>query len=67
MSVETFKRNVNVGLLPSPTIIGGKQLWNRIKLTEALEAWEASADAQDDPIMGAIRGKAKNGGRRAAA
>ena len=67
MSVDTFKRHVEARVFPEPTILGGKHLWSRIRLTEALEALEASANGGDDPVMGAIRGKAKDGGRRASA
>lgn len=67
MSVDTFKKHVEARLFPEPTIIGGKHLWSRVSLNEALAALDASAKGDDDPIMGAIRGKAKNERRRVAA
>lgn len=67
LSVDTFKRRVDDGTFPKPVCVGGKQLWHRARLSEALERLDPSSQDADDPIMRDLRGQTKTGGRRVAA
>lgn len=59
MSVDTFNRRVDDGTFPKPVVLGGKRLWHRAKLSEALERLDPASDTTDDPIMRELRGKTK--------
>lgn len=67
MSVDTFNRRVEDGTLPKPVTVGGKRLWHRGKLSEALERRDPSSRDADDPIMRELRGKTKDRRRGVAA
>lgn len=60
MSVDTFTRRVDDGTLPKPVTVGGKRLWHRAKLSEALERKDQAFFDADDPIMRELRGKTKD-------
>lgn len=51
MSVDTFTRRVEDGTLPKPVVLGGKRLWHRGRLSEALDRLDPAFAAGDDPIM----------------
>lgn len=38
MPVNAFEKEVAVGRLPVPIVIGGKERWDRVKVDEALDA-----------------------------
>jgi predicted DNA-binding transcriptional regulator AlpA len=63
MSVDTFNRRVDDGTFPKPVVLGGKRLWHRGKLSEALERLDPAYHDADDPIMRELRGKKKERGR----
>lgn len=67
MSVDTFNRRVDEGVFPQPVVIGGKRLWHRAKLSEALERRDPAFNDADDPIMRELRGKTKERRRAFAA
>jgi predicted DNA-binding transcriptional regulator AlpA len=67
MSVDTFNRRVGDGTLPKPVTVGGKRLWHRAKLSEALERKDPAFLDADDPIMRELRGKTKDRRRGLAA
>ncbi|SFF22322.1 hypothetical protein [Methylobacterium sp. yr596] len=60
MSVDTFTRRVDDGTFPRPVTVGGKRLWHRAKLSEALERKDPAFLDADDPIMRELRGKTKD-------
>lgn len=59
MSVDTFKRWVEVGTFPKPVVLGGKRLWHRGRLSEAVDRLDPAYGPDDDPIMAAIRALSK--------
>lgn len=67
MSVDTFQRRVDDGTFPKPVSLGGKRLWHRAKLSEALERLDPAYHDVDDPIMRELRGKTKERRRGLAA
>lgn len=67
MSVDTFNRRVDDGTFPPPVIIGGKRLWHRARLSEALERRDPTYQDADDPIMRKLRGKTQERRRASAA
>lgn len=67
MSVDTFMRRVDDGTLPKPVVLGGKRLWHRMKLSEALERLDPASNRDDDPIMRKILGQTKERRRGVAA
>lgn len=60
MSVDTFNRRVADGTLPKPVVLGGKRLWHRGKLSEALERLDPAFATEDDPIMRSIMEQTKD-------
>lgn len=59
MSETVFRGHVRAGTLPPPVEIGGKSLWNKFKVYDALEKMARGGTIPDgpDPILEAARGK----------
>ena len=68
MGESTFRSYVMQELLPQPVQIGGKALWNRMEVHEALaKVGQPSTDSKTpDEIREAFSGKKKNERRNAA-
>lgn len=56
MSVSTFHNNVAAGILPEGLAVGGKRLWNRRELNEALESIRAPSRGTESDILRDARG-----------
>jgi predicted DNA-binding transcriptional regulator AlpA len=59
MSGDTFNRWVEAGTFPKPVVPGGKRLWHRGRLSEALDSLDPAYGSDDDPIMAAIWAQTK--------
>lgn len=68
MGASTFRDYVSRGMLPEGIKIGGKRLWSRASINEALEklANPALISPVDNAIKGLIDGEKAKGRRHAA-